>query len=159
MPHKFKMFLLHLLGYFTFANSHGTLFYAGDIPSSDTKGIVRDIELIDRQIDSLRNPIFSTSLCRNAAPKAPISVRLSSNEDFTVTIAFSIGAQHIGPCSIEILDADNLSKPGIEIASAPSESGCAVPPIAQFNTDKASPASRQCPGKVPAGLVTDVYLF
>jgi hypothetical protein len=126
------------------------------MPSADTKGAVRDYNLVDHQIDSLRNPLVSPSLCRGASPRAPIPIKLSENEDFQVTLAISVGAQHVGPCSIEILDADDLSKPGVQIASAPSDAGCAVKPIAQFNTDKASSATNQCPGKVPVGLITDV---
>jgi hypothetical protein len=148
--------LLLLFGIIEYANAHGMLYYAGPMPSQDSKGAVRDYDFVDHQIDKLRNPIDYPKLCRGAAPRPPIPIHLSKDEDFEVTFAFSVGAQHVGPCTIEILDADDLSKPGVVIASAPSEAGCAVKPIAQFNTDKASPATNQCPGKVPAGLVTNV---
>ena len=150
------MMNLLLLGTLGYVNAHGFLYHAGPMPSADAKGTVRDYDRVSYQIDSLRNPLVSPSLCRGASPRAPIPIKLSENEDFQVTLALSIGAQHVGPCSIEILDADDLSKPGVQIASAPSDAGCAVKPIAQFNTDKASLASNQCPGKVPVGLITDV---
>ena len=153
------MIELLLLGIAGSVNAHGMLFYAGPMPSPDTRGAIRDYDLVDHQIDSLRNPLLSPSVCRGASPRPPIMIQLSDKQDFQVTLALSIGAQHIGPCAVEILDADDLSKPGVLIASAPSGAGCAVQPIAQFNTDKASPASSQCPGKVPSGLVTDVRLY
>jgi hypothetical protein len=150
------MMNLLLLGIVGCVNAHGFIYYAGPMPSADTRGAVRDYDLIDHQIESLRNASKVPTLCRGAAPRAPIPISLSDKEDFQVTLAFSIGSQHIGPCSVEILDADDLSKPGVQIASAPSDAGCAVKPIAQFDTNKDSPASNQCPGKVPAGLPTDV---
>jgi hypothetical protein len=150
------MIYLLLLGTVKYVSAHGMLFYAGPMPSHDTKGAIRDYHLVDHQIDSLRNPLEYPSVCRGASPRPPIPIHLSDGQDFEVTLAFSVGAQHIGPCAVEILDADNLSKPGVLIASAPSDAGCAIRPIAQFNTDKGSPATNQCPGKVPAGLVTNV---
>jgi hypothetical protein len=150
------MMNLLLLGTIGCVNAHGFLYYAGPMPSADTKGAVRDYHLINHDIARLRNKTDSTSLCRGASPRAPIPIKLSENEDFQVTLALLIGSQHVGPCSIEILDADDLSKPGVQIASAPSDAGCAVKPIAQFMTDKDSPASNQCPGKVPGDLISDV---
>jgi hypothetical protein len=131
---------------------HGFLYFPGAADSS-VRGAIRNYNAIDHNIDSLRNPLQGASLCRGAAsgPKTPIS--LSADKDFTVTMAFSVGAQHIGPCSVEILDAKNPSAPGIQIGSV---NGCATRPIAAFETDKSGPASRQCPGKLPSGLVTDV---
>lgn len=150
------MNVLLLLGIAGSVNAHGFLFYAGPMPSADTRGAVRNYDLVDHQIDSLRNPYSGTSICRGAPARPPIPIQLSDGQDFEVTLAFSLGAQHIGPCNVEIRDADDLSKPGVLIASAPSDSGCAVRPLAQFSTDKLSSATNQCPGKVPAGLVTNV---
>jgi hypothetical protein len=149
------MIYLLILG-FEYVSAHGMLYYAGPMPSPGTRGAVRNYDLVDNQIDSLRNPLSGPSICRGAPARSPIPISLSENEDFEVTMALSIGAQHIGACAVEILDADDLSKPGVVIASAPSDAGCARPPIAQFDTDKLSPAASQCPGKVPAGLVTNV---
>ena len=139
------LFLSSVLG-------HGFLYFPGAADSS-TRGAIRNFNAIDNNIDSLRNPMSGGSLCRGASPGPKTAISLSGDKDFTITMAFSIGAQHIGPCSVEILDAKNPSAPGVRIASV---NGCATRPIAAFETDKSGPASKQCPGKLPSGLVTDV---
>jgi hypothetical protein len=70
-------------------------------------------------------------------------------------MAFSIGAQHIGPCSVEILDANRMDDDGISIARIDGPGGCAVAPTNSLSTDKGSGASQQCPDRVPPLLVTD----
>ena len=135
-------------------NSHGFLFYPGSLPDPSTPGAIRNIGVIDHEIDSIRNPMSSPKLCRGASKGKVTEIRLDGNSDFTITMAISNGAQHIGPCWVEIIDANNITD-SVEIASVNGQRGCVVKPIAAFETDKGSPASNQCPGKVPAGLVTN----
>ncbi|RKO84531.1 hypothetical protein BDK51DRAFT_52125 [Blyttiomyces helicus] len=119
-------------------------------------GVTRNIEALDTDIDSLRNPEPKDGpICRGAArsgTETPLS--LKSGEPVTIILALSVGAQHVGPCQVDILDADDLSAPAIPLTSIDGPNGCARPPIAQFDTDK-SPASGQCPKAIPQNLVTD----
>ncbi|KAH6560795.1 hypothetical protein BASA60_000518 [Batrachochytrium salamandrivorans] len=118
------------------AAAHGFMAHPGPVSGAFSQHAVRNYDAISTNIDSLRNPIDSSSpICRGAAK------------------AFSIGAQHIGPCAVEILD-ENLSNP-VQIAQVSGPNGCAVKPLAQFRTDKSSPASAQCPKHIPSKLVTD----
>ncbi|KAJ3175784.1 hypothetical protein HDU87_005778 [Geranomyces variabilis] len=134
-------------------SAHGFLSGIGTLSSSQ-RGQVRDYNKINVQIDDLRNPLAGNSqLCRGAAKGPVVPLDLSSGS-LTLTQAFSLGAQHIGPCAVEIIDANDHNNK-VTIASANGLDGCARPPIAQFDTDKLSPATNQCHGKIPAGLVTN----
>lgn len=146
--------LLSLLAIHSVA-SHGFLYHPG--PSPAGKPAVRNYAVIDHQIDELRNPLSSPSLCRGAAPGPVTPIRLANGKDFTITLAFSNGAQHIGPCSVQILDAKNPQAAGVEIVSVKGPNGCAKKPVANFETlDKSLPASQQCPNAIPSGLITNV---
>ncbi|KAJ3034146.1 hypothetical protein HDV00_005403 [Rhizophlyctis rosea] len=131
-------------------SAHGFLYGAGSL-SSDTKGTVRDIAKISYQIDDLRNPTTSGNFCRGAAKGAVTPISLKNGQDFTVTIAFSNGAQHVGDCWVYIVDANDQSK-STQIAGPVQ---CAIAPTAQTTTSKGSGASSQCPGDLPNGLVTN----
>ncbi|KAI8907982.1 hypothetical protein EDD86DRAFT_247936 [Gorgonomyces haynaldii] len=108
---------------------------------------------ISSNIDSLRSPVSGSNLCRSANPGPRRQLNLGG--DVTISHAFSVGAQHIGPCKVEIMQRGNL-----QTAVTIAEGECARAPdaggnIAQTNTDKSGGASQQCPGKQPPGLVTD----
>ncbi|KAI9094681.1 hypothetical protein DFS34DRAFT_628687 [Phlyctochytrium arcticum] len=137
--------------------AHGFIVGPGVIGPGQ-EGSVRNYKKINIDIDSLRNPVGrgNSSICRGAPASAPVPITLNNGQDFTVTLAMSTGAAHIGPCSIEVRDADNLSAPGAVITNLWSKNGCAVPPhnTAYTGNDKSS-ASGQCPGKQPKGLVTN----
>ncbi|KAI8913018.1 hypothetical protein DFJ77DRAFT_431640 [Powellomyces hirtus] len=133
-------------------SAHGFLSGIGRLSSSE-RGQVRNYDLIDRQIDSLRNPTEG-GLCRGAPRRKPVPLSLTEGGSLTLTQAFSIGAQHIGPCAVEIIDAKDTSKK-VTLTSVSGDRGCAVQPLAQFDTNKGSDAKSQCNGKIPAGLVTN----
>ena len=145
-------------------NAHGFMMHPGPISDAMTQPGVRDYGLISVHIDGLRNPVATTQaaafsdnskLCRNTGPGRKTAITLTNGQPFTITQALSIGAQHIGPCRIQIMQQGDPSS-AVEIASASANGGCARPPLAQFDTDKSPPsAAQQCPGKVPPGLVTD----
>ncbi|EGF81896.1 expressed protein [Batrachochytrium dendrobatidis JAM81] len=134
--------------------AHGFLAHPGNLKDAFSKHAVRNYDAIDNNIDSLRSPIKSDSpVCRGAAKGPVTDIRLENGKSFTITIAFSIGAQHIGPCGVEILD-ENLEN-AVQIAHVDGPGGCAQKPLSQFATDKSSPASSQCPNNIPTKLVTD----
>ncbi|KAJ3052617.1 hypothetical protein HK097_005983 [Rhizophlyctis rosea] len=130
-------------------SAHGFMYGPGSL-SSGQEGTVRDIGKINYQIDSLRNP-NSAGFCRGAGKGAVTPISLSSGEDFTITLALSNGAQHIGDCWVEIVDANDSSNK-VQIAGPVQ---CALPPVAQSNTDKGSGADQQCGGRLPKNLVTN----
>ncbi|KAI8589775.1 hypothetical protein BDZ88DRAFT_128714 [Geranomyces variabilis] len=135
-------------------SAHGFLSGIGKLSSSE-RGQVRDYNKINVQIDDLRNPLEgNTQLCRGAAKGPVVPLTLTEGGELTLTQAFSLGAQHIGPCAVEIVDAKNPNNK-VTLVSVTGANGCARPPIAQFDTDKASAATNQCHGKIPAGLVTN----
>ncbi|KAJ3086618.1 hypothetical protein HK102_012830 [Quaeritorhiza haematococci] len=143
-------------------SGHGLLF--APIPvNPDTFGTVRGIQKLNYSIDSLRNPVTrSTPVCRGEPVGAVTPITLENGKSHTITMALSIGAQHIGPCAVEILDANNLDAPGVTIATAGGRSapGCANRPIVDFETDRSGSATTQCPNRIPKGLITnDMCLF
>ena len=158
----FKMICATLL--FSLASAHGFMMHPGPISEAIKRPAVRNYGLINYQIDELRNPTAITQaaafsdnskLCRNTGPGRKIAITLTNGQPFTITQAFSIGAQHIGPCRIQIMQQGDPSS-AVNIASASANGGCARPPVAQFDTNKSPPsAAHQCPGKIPPGLVTD----
>ncbi|KAL2911319.1 hypothetical protein HK105_209208 [Polyrhizophydium stewartii] len=143
------------------AAAHGMLVHPGPLAAARSAPAVRSYALIDHEIDSLRSPLAGASLCRGAPRGAVTPITLANGSPFTVTMAFSIGAQHIGPCAVEILDAnDRTGASAVTITSVAGPRGCAVAPIAAFETDKLSPAASQCPGRLPPKLVTnDMCMF
>lgn len=90
--------------------AHGFLSGIGKLSPSDV-GQVRNYNLIDHQIDDLRSPLSGNSaFCRGAPRAKPVALSLTEGGSLTVTQAFSLGAQHIGPCALEIVDANDHSK-------------------------------------------------
>ncbi|TPX70361.1 hypothetical protein SpCBS45565_g01773 [Spizellomyces sp. 'palustris'] len=136
---------------------HGFLVGPGVIGAGE-RGTVRNYDAINIDIDSLRSPTPGNStFCRNAPPGPVVPITLTNGEPFTVTLAMSTGAAHIGPCSIEIIDpASPAPGTGAVIVNLWQAQGCAVPPINQHSTgDDKAIASSACPGDIPAGLVTN----
>ncbi|KAI9093006.1 hypothetical protein DFS34DRAFT_631267 [Phlyctochytrium arcticum] len=132
-------------------NAHGFLSGIGRLSPSE-RGQVRGYSQINSAIDNLRNP--ASSFCRGTAKGTQVPVTLSNGGSLTLTQAFSIGAQHIGPCAVEIVDANNPAD-RVTITKVDGDQGCARPPLAQSDSDKSAPATSQCPGRQPAGLVTN----
>jgi hypothetical protein len=150
---------IHLLPVLcAFVYSHGFLYAPGPLSDSQANPSVRDYAAVSYAIDELRNPVatqngdafVSKASCRYTFRGKRVPIQLSNGADFAVTMAFSVGAQHIGPCIVQIMEDGN---PASAVTISPRES-CARPPLAQFDTVKESAAS-QCPGKIPKGLVTD----
>jgi hypothetical protein len=117
--------------FFAFVNGHGFMLS----PDNKNIGAVRDISKINYQIDSLRNP--TTIDCTTLPKSSPISISLVKNKKYTVTLAISIGAQHIGPCELHIIDPDtgndviiaqkdNCVSSGT-IFDSVSDTGCEIP--------------------------------
>ncbi|KAH9249611.1 hypothetical protein BASA81_012685 [Batrachochytrium salamandrivorans] len=91
------------------AAAHGFMAHPGPVSGAFSQHAVRNYDAISTNIDSLRNPIDSSSpICRGAAKGPVTTIDLKNGQSYTITLAFSIGAQHIGPCAVEILD-ENLS--------------------------------------------------
>ncbi|KAJ3267758.1 hypothetical protein HK104_005639, partial [Borealophlyctis nickersoniae] len=130
-------------------SAHGFLCSPIEV-DSNTPCTVRDIQKINNGIDNLRNPT-TAGTCRGVTTPGKVTpVTLTNGESHTITIALSDGAQHIGPCWVEILDK-NLGN-AVRITD---DAECARPPQAQRDTVKTAPASDQCPGYIPFGLVTN----
>ncbi|KAJ3013730.1 hypothetical protein HKX48_005541 [Thoreauomyces humboldtii] len=136
-------------------SAHGFLMGIGKL-DANTRGSVRDYAKINIAIDDLRSPLVDgEAFCRGAAKSAnPVALTLTEGGSLTITQAFSLGAQHIGPCAVEIVDADNTANI-VTLTEADGLRGCAVTPIAQFETDKNSAATAQCNGLIPSGLITN----
>eukprot|EP00842_Homolaphlyctis_polyrhiza_P001279 jgi/Hompol1/2151/HPOL_002049-RA len=131
--------------------AHGFLQYPGPVSqaASSTSG-VRGYEKITTNIDALRTPIkASTPFCRGEEPTPLMDIALANGVDFTITLSFSLNANHIGPCWVEIWDPSDLGAAPVTIASAPATKGCAVKPVGDYATLEGSEASSVCPGRVP----------
>ncbi|KAI8907981.1 hypothetical protein EDD86DRAFT_247935 [Gorgonomyces haynaldii] len=116
---------------------------------------VYNYDAISNNIDSLRSPSGNGPLCRGQRGTKSRNLNLVNGQPMTVTSAFSIGAQHIGPCQIEIMQRN---KPSTAVVIAQGD--CARPPaeggkLAQTSTYKTSGADAQCPGRIPPNLVTN----
>ena len=95
----------------------------------------RNYGAIGTDIDSLRNPVDKNNFCRGASKGKVSKITLEQGKPHTITLAFSngkpsiftlqLGAQHIGPCVVEIIDANDLNKV-VQITSGQ----CARNPIA-----------------------------
>jgi hypothetical protein len=118
---------------FSAVTSHG--FFVGpgtSAAAARAPGPVRDYSKISFAIDDLRNPssisispvpfIANSPVCRGAAPTGPVAVSLFNGQAFTVTQAFSLGAEHIGPCQIELFPA---SDPTQSVIITPNGTQCA----------------------------------
>ncbi|KAJ3258054.1 hypothetical protein HK103_004047 [Boothiomyces macroporosus] len=138
---------------FNLVNGHGFLVHPGPIEDAKKYHAVRNYDAISTDISSLRNPDATRLMCRGA-PKGPVTpITLQNGQPFTVTCAFSINAFHVGPCSVDIIDADNPNS----VVEIGSQMGCARPPFAKVNTDGMAghPATSICPDAVPADLITN----
>ncbi|KAI8824214.1 uncharacterized protein EV422DRAFT_617920 [Fimicolochytrium jonesii] len=132
---------------------HGFLVGIGAL-GPNSKGQTRNYQAIDNNIDSLRNPTTgSTPFCRTSTKSARVPLHLTEGGKLTVTQAFSVGAQHIGPCAVEIWDPKTNKK--FTLTSVAGPNGCARVPIAQSDSNKKSGANNQCPGRLPNKLVTN----
>jgi hypothetical protein len=92
------MFLLTLI--VPLVLGHGFMAGLVDCDSNEFFGFVRNYNSISFNIDSLREPTTPQTFCRNTSPE--LFVHINSN-NICVAIAFSLGAEHIGPCSFELL--------------------------------------------------------
>src|SRR5690348_6243552 len=99
-----KSFIVTLAAASALASSvsaHGFLVGIGKLGPND-QGQVRNINKINVEIDSLRNPLSGNAFCRNAPRSNPVDLELTNGGTLILTQAFSVGAQHIGPCAVEI---------------------------------------------------------
>lgn len=109
----------------------------------------RGYQEISYAIDNLRNPTGQGSQCRGKSPDGAIStINIVPGGQFKVTLALSIGAEHIGHCSLELYNEQGTKK--IDLAS--NVMGCAS---SNGFKQKSPGASSQCPGQIPQNLVTD----
>lgn len=93
------MFLLKLLVFTTTVSSHAFMSYP----------IPRMYSDIGIAIDNLRNPDPSRVFCRGVLQETPQStIVLNPGRDFSVTIAVSNNAGHVGYCGLELYDSDGL---------------------------------------------------
>ncbi|KAJ3099532.1 hypothetical protein HDU97_002975 [Phlyctochytrium planicorne] len=132
-------------------------------------GSVREWYKVGYSINDLRNPTYSGSICRGTGRgNDAANVYMQGNGGYhSVTLAFSIGAQHIGECGIEIFDADNPYD-RVLVGYAGGYEGCAVAHNSNGNevtpyisTDKYPSASAQCRGYVTPGTegINDMCTF
>lgn len=91
------MFLLTL---FNIVLGHGYMAGLVDCDSNEFFGFVRNYNSISFNIDSLREPTTDQTFCRNTSPETPVPI---NSNNICVAIAFSLGGEHIGPCSFELL--------------------------------------------------------
>lgn len=86
--------------------------------------------------------------------KVPIAP-LVNGQQMTVTLAFSLGAQHPGPCYIYMLDSRDLSAPGVQIGY---QMDCARVGTTVYDT-KGGSGTGTCPGKcIPDSRTNDMCL-
>ncbi|KAJ3075523.1 hypothetical protein HK102_005590, partial [Quaeritorhiza haematococci] len=139
---------------FSSVDAHGYMCAPTRI-GSNTPCRVRGAQKISNGVDQLRNPLQLTGqgFCRGESAGTVTDISLVNGQSLTVTMALSVGAQHIGPCRIEILDK-NLGNP-VQIVSIDGPNGCATPSIVGFNTASGSNAGAVCPNGTPNGLVTN----
>lgn len=130
------LFLLSTL-FISIVNGHGFMLS----PTSQNIGSVRDISKMNYQIDSLRNP---TLVDCNTLPKSSlVSVSLVKNKKYTVTLAISVSAQHVGPCELHIIDPDTSD----DVIIAKNENCVSSGTIFESTSDP------NC--EIPDGLVTN----
>ncbi|KAJ3209180.1 hypothetical protein HDU67_006362 [Dinochytrium kinnereticum] len=137
-------------------HAHGFL-YSPNGRNEPGEGSTRSYGNIMYSIDTLRSPTGNGPMCRGQDPSlnaVPVTFG-PSGSTHTVTLAYSIGAQHNGPCTIEIINP--TTGQSITVGSVNGPQGCARPPtISGGDTDKLSSASNQCGhGRIPRNLRTD----
>ncbi|KAI8849606.1 hypothetical protein BC829DRAFT_391198 [Chytridium lagenaria] len=142
---------------FLLVSAHG-FFYSPNGNGEPGAGSTRSYNSISLNIDTLRSPSNGLPMCRGheaSSELVPVSFG-PSGSTHTVTLAYSIGAQHPGPCSIEIVDP--ATGVAVNVASVDGPQGCARPPTAfgAADTNKLRTASEQCGvNGLPRQLRTD----
>lgn len=108
---------------------------------------------IATSIDSLRNPSGPNNLCKGIkSDGTSTAITLKSNTPFTTQLALSIGAEHVGTCSLELYNESGTKK----ITLAQDLASCTAGHV----HDKSSTSKTLCPYNEPAGLVTnDMCLY
>ncbi|KAJ3106491.1 hypothetical protein HDU97_006278 [Phlyctochytrium planicorne] len=134
--------------------SHG-FFYSPNGEGETYTGSTRQYDNIVYNIDSLRSPSGYGPVCRGAPPSTSLIPVFfgASGTQHTVMLAMSLGAQHIGPCTIDIINPDTGASTQVAYSDGCARPGPSVSPY--LDTDKNSPASNQCPGRLPDRLRTD----
>ncbi|KAJ3221115.1 hypothetical protein HDU81_010876 [Chytriomyces hyalinus] len=139
------------------AYAHGFMYGPNGLKDDATLGAVRNFNRIYNGIDVLRNKVNDPSIMCNGAPVANrVDVAFGGNGDsHTIALALSLGAQHIGECHVDLIDP--ATGKVVRIADIPGPNGCAVASnlSPSLNTNKASPATSQCPNNIPKNLVTN----
>lgn len=105
---------------------HGFMAGLVDCDSNEFFGFVRNYNSISFNIDSLREPTKPQIFCRNTSPETPAPI---NTNNICVAIAFSLGAEHIGPCSFELhTDSDVIQLNSFEqCVSSSTLFSCDVP--------------------------------
>ncbi|KAJ3085425.1 hypothetical protein HK102_014173, partial [Quaeritorhiza haematococci] len=107
---------------------------------------------ISFKIDDLRNPVgigsFGSQFCRDKSISAGklTEITLRKGETFNVKLAMSVGAEHVGPCFLDVLLGADGKGDVIEIAKADNCAG-------EINSKGSAKAI--CPDRPVRGLVTD----
>ncbi|ORY36741.1 hypothetical protein BCR33DRAFT_721950 [Rhizoclosmatium globosum] len=152
-----KLHICSLLLVGSFVSAHGMLYGPNGLADTETLGSTRGYDKVGILIDSLRAPSDPTAFCRNApASSSRVPFILSpSGSSHSVALAFSLGSQHIGECSLELINP--VTNTRTVIASVDGPKGCATMPNISpaFESTKLAPANVQCPQNVPKGLRTN----
>ncbi|TPX68478.1 hypothetical protein CcCBS67573_g07154 [Chytriomyces confervae] len=139
------------------AHAHGFMYGPNGLKDDATLGAVRNFNRINNGIDALRNKVNDPSIMCNGTPVSKrVDVSFGGNGDsHTIALALSLGAQHIGECHVDLIDP--ATGKVVRIADIPGPNGCAVASnlSPSLNTNKASPATSQCPNNIPKNLVTN----
>ncbi|KAL3894604.1 MAG: hypothetical protein SGCHY_005182 [Lobulomycetales sp.] len=113
-------------------------------PIDTREGLARGVaDNIATNIDALRNPDFSETRCRGAAPGPVTSVDFTPGRTATVTMAMSKGAYHVGNCQLYLHPSGDVYGAGTLIAE---EMNC----VSKYAVGGAG----SCPNGAPLGLVT-----
>ncbi|KAJ3110700.1 hypothetical protein HDU96_006357 [Phlyctochytrium bullatum] len=134
-------------------SAHG-MFYSPNGRGGPGAGSTRGYSEIASNIDNLRAPSNGQPLCRGRGTSGSlVPVRFGpSGSTHTVTLAFSVGAQHPGPCTIEIINPQTNE---VTLVGSSDSPGCAKPPLAQLDSNKQYDARSQCGGGMPERLRTN----
>ncbi|KAJ3412194.1 hypothetical protein HDV05_001104 [Chytridiales sp. JEL 0842] len=156
LPVLLSLLAALLLTFPSATQPHGLL-YSPNGFGGPGAGSTRQYERISYFIDSLRNPVIGSNFCRGTSANTkyvPVTVPRTGGFH-TITLAYSIDAMHVGPCWVEIIDP--VTRKSWQIGSVAGPRGCAQFPVAQPGpqTHRRTPASAQCPNRIPRGLVTD----
>ncbi|KAI8918725.1 hypothetical protein BC831DRAFT_482653 [Entophlyctis helioformis] len=146
--------LLVLSQLVSLVSAHGFLVFPGPINDPRFYGAIRGYDVVKVDVSSLRDPLRPDVFCRGK-PQGPITdITLQNGVDFTITLAFSLNANHIGPCWVRIYDADNLAADPVVLASIDGPRGCAITDFGPLSMEGLTTfsAASECPGLVPPGV-------